>query len=93
VTLPTVSGTLGNVIFVGASVTIDSTAGGLWNLGGAAGQTYDQAALLLHELGHVYSLLFGSGGSAIAYDGPGSKAGTSDANQSLVMNTCLKGKS
>jgi hypothetical protein len=52
-----------------------------------------QAAGLLHELGHIYSLLsgLGSGGSDIKFDGLDLpwQASVSDANTDLILNDCF----
>jgi RHS repeat-associated protein len=47
------------------------------------------AGALLHEMGHIYALVAGSGGSLIKYNGFGS-SGQSEANQTLVMKNCFR---
>ena len=93
--LPVVSSILGNVAITapnvspggGASVFIAGGSSSLWNLAGAINNTLFQAETLLHELGHVYSFIVGSGGSQIAYDGFSTV--TSEANQALVEQKCF----
>jgi RHS repeat-associated protein len=77
-TIPNVGG--------GATVVIDSVNYDLWNSSGSIGDSYWQAILLLHELGHVYNDLKGSGGSKIGGDG----FGGSDANTNLIKKDCFQ---
>jgi hypothetical protein len=76
----------------GATVIIGSGSGSLWNQAGAAGDTLFQAETLLHELGHVYDFLPGSGGSQIQPDGFFSN-GDSATNQMIVEKNCFPPKS
>ena len=71
--------------YSGATVVINGASSSMWNVAGQVGDTLDQATLLLHELGHVYSFLTGSGGSQIQLDG----FGGSQQNQNLVMQKCF----
>jgi RHS repeat-associated protein len=54
-----------------------------WN----QGDTFNNALLLLHELGHVYNILPGSGGSQIQWDF-GGIGGISTDNDNLVIQKC-----
>jgi RHS repeat-associated protein len=73
----------------GAVVTIDSASWGFWNTAGKYNDSYWQAILLLHELGHVYDNLKGSGGSAIKDDGGFGNA-ASEANTDRIRQDCFK---
>ena len=50
--------------------------------------SYGLALLLLHELGHVYNDIPGSGGSKITSDGGFTNA-ASNANNSLIITNCF----
>jgi len=52
----------------GAVVNIDGSDNSYWNTAGNLGDTDQLVILLLHELGHVYDDLIGSGGSQIKND-------------------------
>jgi hypothetical protein len=52
-----------------------------------SGSTTDQAVTLLHELGHIYSDLFGPQSTAIQNDGTSAQA--SQANTNLLKTTCF----
>jgi hypothetical protein len=52
-----------------------------WNNGG----TFDNAITLLHEMGHVYNFIVGSGGSQIKFD---TLFFGSNANSDLVIKDC-----
>ena len=76
---------------IGLQVTIAASE---WNAtqsvtAGNFGAIYN-AAGLLHELGHIYSLLsgLGSGGSDIKYDGL-LQGGVSDANTNMILKDCF----
>lgn len=71
----------------GASVIIDSSPWDLWNLAGEVGYVSQQAEILLHELGHVYNALQGSGGSRIVSDGGFSSQRSID-NTNLIRSKC-----
>ncbi len=77
-------------VTIGGHVYIDGGPGGEWNTAGANGDFGDLALVLLHELGHVYNNLKGSGGSSILYDGFGGIFGnTSVKNSDIVAKACL----
>ena len=59
-----------------------------WNQAGREGLFDVMAATLLHELGHVYSAIAGSGGSEIKDDA--SNPGQSDANHLKIIERCLQ---
>jgi hypothetical protein len=70
--------------YASAVVTPNDVAGAFMT-----GTTTDQAATLLHELGHVYSDLYGSASTAITNDGPVYPVSVSEANQKLVIDQCF----
>lgn len=73
----------------GARVLIDGSIGSYWNSSGAVGDITSLAILLMHELGHVYDLLSGSGGSQIQLD-DGIRSSQSVANTARVIKDCFR---
>jgi hypothetical protein len=79
-------GVVNGAPYIGTGVRVDIGVSS-WNEDGRAGRFNFQAALLLHELGHLYANQFaGSGGSQIV-DDAGSTA-ASEANFFKVFNSC-----
>jgi hypothetical protein len=68
-------------------VTLNDNLYGLWDMQSAA----QEAVTLIHELGHVYAIMYGAGSTAISADNSTTAAGiaASGANQSLVTQKCL----
>ena len=80
INVPIANGTQLRFGFV--EVTLNALAGTF-----VSGSTQDQAITLLHELGHVYSDLFGPGSTQIIDDGGNLSA--SQANTALVKSDCF----
>jgi len=72
----------------GGTVLIDGSDGSYWNLDGSNGDSYGLALLLLHELGHVYNDMPGSGGSKITGDG-GFTNDKSNNNNTMIFKNCF----
>jgi len=70
-------------------VLIDGSDGSDWNVSGDFGNIDELVIILLHELGHVYNDLPGSGGSKIIQS-DGSSGAASDTNSLEVIKACLK---
>jgi RHS repeat-associated protein len=68
-------------------VTLNDNLYGLWDMQSAA----QEAVTLIHELGHVYAIMYGAGSTAISADNSTTAAGiaASGANQSLITQKCL----
>jgi hypothetical protein len=73
--------------YTSATITMNTNASTPLNFSGGV-QNWE--VTILHELGHVYQMLFGQSSTQILYDGPNSPAGTSQANTALVMKNCLQ---
>ena len=73
--------------FTSATITMNTNASTPLNVSGGV-QNWE--VTILHELGHVYQMLFGPSSTQILYDGPNSPAGQSQANTSLVTRNCLQ---
>lgn len=80
---------VGGAAGIAAGLRVEIHAG-QWNEVGDI-TPIEQAAGLLHELGHLYSALspLGSGGSPIRYDGFPWQSSISDENQSLILDKCF----
>jgi hypothetical protein len=76
--------------YVGLGLQVDINLSE-WNSNGELGNSYINAAVLLHEMGHVYNDILGSGGSQIGNDTRNS--GKSQANTMLILQKCFPGRS